>query len=85
MDGHIARMREMRGACRVLVRKPEGKRPLGRTRLILEDHIKMALQEVGYEDTDWIYLVQDMDRCRGLLKAVMDPRVPQNARNFLIS
>jgi len=47
MNGHIARMGEKRGAYRVLVRKPEGKITLGRTRLRWEDKIKMVLQEVG--------------------------------------
>jgi len=78
-------MGEKRAAYRVLVRKPEEKRPLGRTRLRWEDNIKMVLQEVGYGSTDWINLAKDMDRCRGLVKEVMKLRFVQNAGNFLIS
>ena len=55
--------------------KPEGKRPLGRPRLIWEDNIKMDLQEVG-GGGDWIELAQDMDRWRALVKTVMNFWVP---------
>ena len=65
-----------RVACRVLVGKHEGKRPLGRPRLRWEDNIKMDLQEVGCGGMDWIELVQDRDRWRALVKAVMNLRVP---------
>ena len=65
-----------RVACRVLVGKHEGKRPLGRPRLRWKDNIKMDLQEVGYGGMDWIELVQDRDRWRALVKAVMNLRVP---------
>jgi len=58
------------------VGKPEGKRPLGRSRRRWQDNIKMDLQEVGCEGTDWIDLVQDRDRWRVLVKAVMYLRVP---------
>ena len=54
--GHVARMGERRGAFRVLVGKPEGKKPLGRPRRRWEDNIKMDLQEVGCEFMDWIEL-----------------------------
>jgi len=57
------------------VGKPEGKRPLGRPRLIWEDNIKMDLQEVG-GGGDWIELAQDMDRWRALVKTVMNFWVP---------
>ena len=60
--GHVARMGEGRGVYRVLVGKPEGKRPLGRPRLRWEDNIKMDIQDVGCEDMDWIELAQDNDR-----------------------
>jgi len=69
-------MGERSGIYRVLVRKPEGKRLLGRTRCRWEDNIKMDLQEVGYEGMDWIELAQDRDRWRGLMNAVMNLRVP---------
>jgi len=55
-------MGERRGVCRVLVGKPEGKRPLGRPRGRCEDNIKVDLEEVGCGDTDWIELAQDRDR-----------------------
>ena len=78
-------MGERRGVYRVLTGKPEGKRPLGRPRLRWEDIIKMDLQEVGCGSMDWIELVQDRDRWRALVKAVMNLRVTLNARNFLTS
>ncbi|KAJ4444288.1 hypothetical protein ANN_06080 [Periplaneta americana] len=56
--GHVARMVESRNAYRVLVRRPEGKRPLGRPRRRWEDNIKMDLRDVGYDDRDWINLAQ---------------------------
>jgi len=58
------------------VGKPEGKRPLGRTRRRWEDNIKMDLQEVGCEGMDWIELAQDRDRWRTFVNAVMNPLVP---------
>jgi len=70
-------------AHRVLVRKPEGKCSLGRPRHSWEDNIKMDLQEVECGGMDWNELSQDRDRWRALLKAVMNLRVPLNARNFL--
>ena len=57
--GHEAHMGEGRGMHRVLVQKPEGRRPLGRPRHRWEDNIKMDLQEVGCEGVDWIELAQD--------------------------
>jgi len=69
-------MGDRRGVFRVLVGKPEGKRPLGRPRRSWEDNIKMVLEEVGCGDTDWIELAQDRDRWRALVTAVMNLRVP---------
>ena len=81
----MVRMGEGRGVHRVLVGKPEGKRPLGRPRRRWEDNIKMDLQEVGRGCADLMELAQDRDRWRALVSAVMNLRVPQNARNFLTS
>ena len=64
-----------RGLYRVLVGKPEGKRPLGRPRRRWEDNIKMDLKEVGCGGMDWIELGQDRDRWRALVNAVMNLRV----------
>ncbi|KAJ4426538.1 hypothetical protein ANN_27352 [Periplaneta americana] len=72
--GHVARMGESRNAYRVLVGRPEGKRPLGRPRRRWEDNIKMDLREVGYDDRDWINLAQDRDRWRAYVRAAMNLR-----------
>jgi hypothetical protein len=69
-------MVENRSAYRVLVGKPERKRPLGRRRRRWEDNIKMQLQEVGCGGIDWIKLAQERDRRRALVIAVMNFRVP---------
>jgi hypothetical protein len=61
---------------RVLMGKPEGKRPLGRPRHRWEDNIKMDLQEVGGVHGDWMELAEDRDRWRALVGAVRDFRVP---------
>jgi len=60
--GPVARMGKKRGVYRILVGKPEEKRPLGRPRSRWKDNIKMDLQEVGYEGKDWTELSQDMER-----------------------
>jgi hypothetical protein len=72
--GHVALMGEGRGVHRVLVGKPEEKRPLGRPRRRWEDNIKMDLQEVG-GGGDWMELAQDRDRWRALVNTVMNSRV----------
>ena len=72
----MARMEEGRGVHKVLVEKSEGKRPLGRPRRRWEDNIKMDLQEVGCGGMDWIELAPDKDRCRTLVNAVMNFRIP---------
>ena len=71
----MARMGEERGVHRVLVGKPEGKRPLGRPRRRWEDNVKMDLQEMGEGGGDWKELAQDRDRWRALVKRVMNFRV----------
>jgi hypothetical protein len=74
--GHVARMGEKRSAYRILVGKPEGKKPLVRTRLVWVDNIKMDIREIGWDGMDWIDLAQDRDRWRAYVNAVMNLRVP---------
>jgi hypothetical protein len=74
--GHLARMREKRNAYRLLVGKPEGKRPLGRTRRWWVDNIRMDLGEVGWGDVDWIGLAKDRKRWRAFVNSVLNLRVP---------
>jgi len=74
--GHMARMGEERGVYRVLLGKPEGRRPLGRPRHRWVDNIRMDLQKVGCGYMDWIGLAQGRDRWRTLVSAVMNLRVP---------
>ena len=74
--GHVARMGERRSVHKVLVGKPDGKRPLGRPRLRWEDNIKMEIQEVGKGGGDWMQLAQDRDRWRTLVSTVMNFGVP---------
>jgi len=69
-------MGERRGVNRVLVGKPEGKRPLGRPRRRWDDNIKMDLQEGGCWGVDWIELTQERDRWREFMTAVINFRVP---------
>jgi hypothetical protein len=73
---HVARMGEKRNGYRILVGKPEGKRPLGRPRRRWEDNIKMDVREIGWGGVDWIELAQDRDQWRALLNRVMNIRVP---------
>jgi hypothetical protein len=73
--GHVARMGEGRNVYRVLVGKPEGKRPLGRPRLRWEDGIKMEFREIGWGGVEWIHLAQVRDRWRAVVSAVMNLRV----------
>ena len=72
----MARMGEERWVYRVLVGKPEGKRPLGRARRRWVDNIRMDLQEVGCGYMDWIGLAQDRDGWRKLMSVVTNLRVP---------
>jgi hypothetical protein len=74
--GHVARMGEGRGAYRVLVGGPEGKRPLGRPRCRWEDNIKMDLREIGIDGANWIWLAQDRVQWRTFVNTVMNLRVP---------
>jgi hypothetical protein len=74
--GHVARMREKRNVYRLLVGKPEGKRPLGRPRRRWMDNIKMDLLEIGVNVVDWIGLAQDRYKWRAFANLVMNLRVP---------
>ncbi|KAJ4425964.1 hypothetical protein ANN_27590 [Periplaneta americana] len=74
--GHVARMRDFRNAYRMLVGRPEGKRPLDRPKRRWEDNIKMDLREVGYDNRDWIDLAQDRDQWQAYVRTAMNLRVP---------
>jgi hypothetical protein len=74
--GHVARMGEKRTACRLLVGKSEGKRPLGRPRHRWVDNIRMELGVMGWGDLDWIGLTKDRNRWRALVNSVLILRVP---------
>jgi hypothetical protein len=73
--GHVAHMGEGRNVYRVLVGKPEGKRPLERPRRRWEDGIKVDLREIGWGGVEWIHLAEDRDHWRALLDVVMSLRV----------
>jgi hypothetical protein len=83
MGGACSLDGEGRGVYRVLVRKSEGNRPMGRPRRRWHDNIKMDLQEVGCEGMDWTELAQDRYRWRALVNAVMNLWVQLNAGNLL--
>jgi hypothetical protein len=68
-------MWEKRNAYRILVGKPEGKRPVGKPRRRWVDSIKMDLRVIGWNGVDWIDMVQDRDQWRALVNTVLNPRV----------
>jgi hypothetical protein len=72
LAGHVTRMVEKGNACRILVEKPEGKRPRHR----LKDNIKMDLGVIGWGGMDWIHLAENRDECTAHVNAVMNLRVP---------
>jgi hypothetical protein len=72
----VERIGEKRNAYRVLVGKPEGKRPIGGPRSRWVDNIEMDLKEIGWDGVDWIELAQDRDQWRALVDTVMNLRVP---------
>jgi hypothetical protein len=69
-------MEEGRGVCRLLIGRPEGKRPLGRPRHRWEDNIKMDIREIGINGANWIQLTQDRVQWQALVNTVMNLRVP---------
>jgi hypothetical protein len=70
--GHVTRIGEGRGVYRVLVGRPEGKRPLERSRRRWEDNIKLGLRKIGIDGANWIQLAQDSVQWRGFVNAVMN-------------
>jgi hypothetical protein len=75
-SGHVARMGRIVKAYRLLVGKPDGKRPLGRSRRRWVDNIRMDLGEVGWGDVDWIGLAENRNRWRAVVNSVLNFRVP---------
>jgi hypothetical protein len=75
-EGHVACTRAKRNVYRILVGKPEGKRPLGRPRRRWEDNIKIDLRVIGWGSTDWIDLAQDRDQWRAIVNTAMNLMVP---------
>jgi hypothetical protein len=73
---HVAQMGEKRDVYRLLLGKPEGKRPLGRPRREWVDNLRMNLGEVGWGDMDWLGLAQDRNRWRALVNSVLNLRIP---------
>jgi hypothetical protein len=83
--GHVARMGEERKLYKVLVGKPEGKRPPGRRRRRWEDGIRMNLREIGWRGVDWIRLAPDRDRWRAVVNAVMNLRFLRHGVSHSVS
>jgi hypothetical protein len=80
--GHVARMGEERGVYRVLVGRPDGKRPLGRPRRRWEDNIKMERMVIGIDGVNWIQLAHDRVRWRAFVNTVMSLRVHKESRLY---
>jgi len=74
--GHVTRVGEGRGVYRVLVGRPEGKRPLGRPKHRWEDNIKMDLRDIGIDGSNWIHLSQDRVKWQAFVSTVISLRVP---------
>jgi hypothetical protein len=74
--GHVARMGEMKYAYRILVGKPEGKRPLGSPRHRWVDNVKIVVRDIGWDGIDWINLAQDKDQWMALVNTMMNLWVP---------
>jgi hypothetical protein len=73
--GHVALTGDMKYAYKILVGKPEGKRPLGRPKLRKKDNIRMNLRETEWEDVDWMYLAKDADQWRAVVNTVINPTI----------
>ena len=82
--GHVARLEQSRNPYRVLVGKPEGRRPLGRLRRRWEDDIKVDLREVSCDSRDWIALAEDRDQWRACVRAVINFRVPSKPISYYL-
>jgi hypothetical protein len=76
MGGECGAHGGVEGAYNILVRRPEGRRPLGRPRRRWEDNIKMDHREIGFGDVDWIHLAQDRDRWLAVVNTEMNLRGP---------
>jgi hypothetical protein len=76
MGGACSTNGEKRNAYRILVGKPEGKRPVGRSRRWWVDNINMDLRELGWDGVDWMHMAQDRDQWRALVNTVLNLRVP---------
>jgi hypothetical protein len=74
--GHVARMGKGRSVYGVLVGRPKGKRPLGRSRRRWEDNIKLDLMDIGIDGANWIQLAQDRVQWRTFVNTVINLRVP---------
>jgi hypothetical protein len=83
--GHVARIGAMRNEYKILVGKPEGKRPLGRPRCPWKDNIRIDIREIEWEGVYWMHRAQDRVQWRALVHTVTNLRVPKKARNFLTS
>jgi hypothetical protein len=79
---HVARIGQKKNAYRFFVRKPEGKRPLGKSRRKWEDNIKMDLREIIWDDIEWIDLAQDRVPWRVRMGTAMNLQVPYNVEKF---
>jgi hypothetical protein len=76
LEGHVARMGEIKNSYKVPVRNTEGKRPLGRPGRRWEDNIRVNHRKIVWDDVDWIHLAEDRDQCRALVHAIMNLLVP---------